>query len=79
MPICGYVVYPVSGKADELRRMLGAMPECAVRVSDQKNVLVMVTDTPDDQREKELQEKLNAIPAIQCLAMTFAHLESGSL
>ncbi len=75
MPICGYLVYPVAGKAGELRQTLEFLPECEVKIADQGHMLILVTDTPDDDREQALQEQLKSIPSIQCLAMTFAHLE----
>mgnify|MGYP001608651925 CR=1 FL=1 len=75
MPICSYLVYPVAGKAGELRQTLESLPGCEVKVADQGHMLILVTETSDEHREEELQEQLTSIPSIQCLAMTFAHLE----
>lgn len=78
MPICSYLVYPVTGKSGELKRTLGTIPGCEIRESDNRDMMILVTDTPDARREEALQEKLKSIPSIQCMAMTFAHLEDAA-
>ena len=78
MPICSYLVYPAAGKADELVETLNAIPECEARKSDNRDLMILMTDTPDDRREKTLQEQLKTIPSIQCMAMTFGAMEEES-
>lgn len=77
MPICGYLVYPAPGKSGKLRRTLETIAGCEVRPAENRDLLVLVTDTPDEEHEQALQEKLKSIPSIQCLALSFAHGEEG--
>lgn len=77
MPICGYLVYPVAGKSDELVRTLGAIPECDVQKSENRDVMLLVTDTADETHEERLQNRLKSINSILCLAMTFAGMDES--
>jgi hypothetical protein len=37
--------------------------------------LILVTDTPDEKTEKELQKKLKEIKSLESLGMTFGHTD----
>jgi nitrate reductase NapAB chaperone NapD len=75
VPICSYLVYPDSGKSREVHRQLSTLPGCSVFPAIDHELLMLVTDTPTDEAERSLQEKLKSQPHIQCLAMSFAHSE----
>jgi len=49
------------------------MQYCEIIPSDNQEVVVVVTDTPDEKTDKELQEKLKNLPSLQSLSMTFGH------
>ena len=51
MPICSYVVYPADNSFDVLQQKLNQLAGCEVTPSDQGDVLILVTDTPDDAAE----------------------------
>ncbi|MBI5894952.1 MAG: hypothetical protein HZB24_02710, partial [Desulfobacterales bacterium] len=44
-----------------------------VVAADKQEVLLLVTDTPDDDTEKVLQDRLKALDSLQSLSMTFGH------
>lgn len=69
MPIMSYLAYPSPGKREDLVRELNRIANCEVISSDNQDVLVLVTDTADPVAEEALQEKLNSIEEIECLAM----------
>jgi nitrate reductase NapAB chaperone NapD len=73
MPVLSYIAFPVNGKKTELFNTLSALEFCEVIPSDNKDVLVLVTDTPDEEHEKKLQERLKKINHLQSLSMTFGH------
>ena len=69
MPIMSYIAYPASGKKDQLKDALLSIPECEVIPASNQDILVVVTDTKDEQAEKALQATLKNIQALQCLAL----------
>ena len=73
MPVFSYLAYPQTGAKEELQRQLAAMRHCEVTPADNAEVLILVTDTPDDDTEKQLQKQLQSLTALQSLGMTFGH------
>lgn len=73
MPVFGYLAIPLEGAKDELSAELRSLPYCEVVPSDNRDVLVLVTDTPDENVERDLQTKLKLISSLQSLSMTFGH------
>ena len=75
MPVFSYLAIPEQGAVDELCAELMAMEHCDVIPSDNKEVAILVTDTPDDETEKILQKQLKEIQSLQSLSMTFGHMD----
>ena len=73
MPILSYLVLPQDGAMDQLCNELSAMDYCEIIPSDNEEVVVLVTDTPDEKTEKALQKALKKLPSLQSLSMTFGH------
>ena len=73
MPILSYLVLPHAGAMEQLCTDLSAMKWCEVIPSDNEEVVVLVTDTPDEKTEKTLQKTLKEIPSLQSISMTFGH------
>ena len=73
MPILSYLVLPQSGAMDQLCTDLSAMECCEIIPSDNQEVVVLVTDTPDEETEKTLQKTLKQLPSLQSISMTFGH------
>ncbi|MDA8137860.1 MAG: hypothetical protein M0036_04330 [Desulfobacteraceae bacterium] len=73
MPVFSYLAYPVTGGKQMLFKALSALEQCEVIPADQQEVLLLVTDTPDEETERLLQDRLKALPALQSLSMTFGH------
>ena len=73
MPVFSYLVYPEKGTKEQLRKDLAALDHCEVLPSDNREVLVLVTDTPDERTEKILKKKLEGLKSLQSLGMTFGH------
>ena len=76
MPICGYVLFPVKNRFDEMVRSLHTNPECTVYPSDDRVTAVLVTDTTDDDSEEKLRSRIERIESIQCMSMTFVHIDT---
>ncbi|MFZ1984090.1 MAG: hypothetical protein WAU91_06735 [Desulfatitalea sp.] len=73
MPVFSYLAYPIKGQKQGLLKALSALEHCNVIAADKEEVLILVTDTPDDDSEKVLQNQLKALAALQSLSMTFGH------
>ena len=75
MPIFSYLAYPVRGAKERLINELAAIEYCEVTPSENEEVLILVTDTPDEETEKELQKNLKDIKSLESLGMTFGHTD----
>ena len=79
MPVFSYLAQPVAGGKSNLLEELGKVPHCDVVPSDNEEVLVVVTDTPDQEAEEHLQENLKGLKSLQCLSMTFGHVDDKTV
>ena len=75
MPIFSYLAYPETNKKKKLENELASFEYCEVQTADNKDVLILVTDTPDETTNKGLQEKIKALDSLQSLSMTFGHTD----
>lgn len=75
MPVFSYLAYPIQGAKEQLLNDLAALDYCEVTPAENKEVLILVTDTPDEETEKKLQKKLKALKSLESLDMTFGHTD----
>jgi nitrate reductase NapAB chaperone NapD len=75
MPVFSYIAYPQPGAKEALIEDLAVLEYCEVTPAENEEVLIIVTDTPDDETETALQEKLKQLKSLQSLGMTFGHVE----
>ena len=75
MPIFSYLAYPVQGAKEQLLNDLSALDFCEVTPAENEEVMVLVTDTPDEETEKVLQKKLKELKTLESLGMTFGHVD----
>ena len=73
MPIFSYLAMPKEGARETLSAALQALPYCEIIPADNVDVLVLVTDTPDESAQRDLQEQLQKIPSLQSLSMAFGY------
>ena len=73
MPVFSYLAYPVDGEKETLLEDLAALDHCDVMPAENQEILILVTDTPDDAQEQALQERLKTLGSLQSLSMTFGH------
>jgi hypothetical protein len=76
MPVFSYLAYPVNGAKDALLDELASLEYCEATPAENEDILILVTDTPDDVREKELQNKLKTLKSLESLGMTFGHTDA---
>ena len=75
MPVFSYLAYPKQGAKQELLKDLAAMDYCEATPADNENILILITDTPDEDAEKVLQKKLKNLKTLESLGMTFGHVD----
>ncbi len=75
MPIFSYIAYPKHGQKEKLISDLAALNYCEVTPSENEAVLILVTDTPDEETEKKLQKKISTLTSLESLGMTFGHTD----
>jgi len=73
VPVFSYLAYPEQGAKEQLLNDLAALDYCEVTPAENEEILILVTDTPDEEKEKELQGKLKKLKSLQSLGMTFGH------
>jgi nitrate reductase NapAB chaperone NapD len=76
MPVFSYLAYPKQGAKEQLIRDLAALDYCEATPADNEEILILVTDTPDEEKEKALQKKLKSLNSLESLGMTFGHVDS---
>lgn len=69
MPIKSYLAHPHKGKKDYLIKALSKIDACEVLPANNKDVLILVTETNNNKEEEILKEKLETIPSLKLLAM----------
>jgi nitrate reductase NapAB chaperone NapD len=75
MPVFSYLAYPKPGEKESLLSDLAALDYCEVTPADNEEILILLTDTPDEKAEKALQKKLKALKSLASLGMTFGHTD----
>jgi nitrate reductase NapAB chaperone NapD len=75
MPVFSYLAYPKPGAKEALQDDLAALDHCEVTPADNEEILILLTDTPDDKSEKALQKKLKTLKSLESLGMTFGHTD----
>jgi len=79
MPVFSYLAQPVPGGKTDLLDELVKVAYCEVVPSDNEELLVVVTDTPDQKAEEDLQKNLKGLKSLQCLSMTFGHVDDKTV
>ncbi len=77
MPIFSYLAMPREGAREALCTDLSSLEYCQIIPAENKDVVVLITDTPDEDRERSLQEKLKKLASLQSLSLAFGYDEQN--
>lgn len=77
MAICSYLVIPRPGETEALCERLTALPGCDVAPAVNRDLLILVTDTPDREQENLLRDRIEAMDGIQALVLTFGEVDGS--
>ncbi|OGR12162.1 MAG: hypothetical protein A2277_10970 [Desulfobacterales bacterium RIFOXYA12_FULL_46_15] len=75
MPIFSFLAFPKTDMKDRLIADLSAMAYCEIKPSGNKDVLILLTDTPDEEANKNLIDAIKALNSLQSLSMAFGHTD----
>jgi nitrate reductase NapAB chaperone NapD len=75
MPVCSYLVVPQPGAADSVAQRLSDLPGCDVARAENRDVLLLVTDTPGPDEDARLREVLETMEGIQALVLSFGEID----
>ncbi len=75
MPIFSFLAYPEKKMKAQLIKDLSEMQYCEVKPSENQEVLILLTDTPDEETNKELINSIKELQSLQSLSMTFGHTD----
>lgn len=77
MPIFSYLAIPTEGNKDALCAALEATNYCEVIPAENQEVVILITDTPDKETDKQLQAQLKNLSYLQSLSMTYGHADEN--
>ena len=69
MPIKSYLAHPHEGKKAELLEALASINNCETIPAENKDLVVLITETETEFEEEQLKAKLETMPSIKLLAM----------
>ena len=69
MPIKSYLAHPHLGKKMEVMQTLSSIQFCEVIPAENKDLLILITDTNSNEEEDDLKMLLEAVDDIKLLAM----------
>ena len=69
MPIKSYIAIPLENQGESLSMSIKNLSYCEIYPSTNREVLVLVTDTPDEETERRLMEQVEALPSLLHLTL----------
>lgn len=69
LAIKSYLAHAITGKKQELLKALNELNQCEVTPAENEDIIVLVTDTLDDNEEEILKEKLESILSLKMLSL----------
>ena len=69
MTIGSYLVYPEPGAMPAVAAELTRIAGCEVHPAENRELLVLVTEAENEQDHKRMEERLESVAGIACLAM----------
>ena len=75
MPVFSFLAYPEDNMKEQLIKDLSDLDYCDIKAADNNDVLILITDTPDEVTNKELLTTIKNLTSLQSLSMTFGHAD----
>ena len=75
MPVCSYLVIPERGRSAIVAERLRGLAGCEVAPARNRDLLLLVTDTPGPKEDAALRETLEGIEDIHALVLAFGQID----
>jgi nitrate reductase NapAB chaperone NapD len=75
MAVCSYLVIPAEGATDAVMARLAALPGCETARAENREVILLVTDTEGAEQEKALRQQLESVEDILAMVFTFGDID----
>lgn len=69
MTVQSYLVYPESGRLETVSHSLAEMPCCEVMQSENRDLLILITESDGADAQRTLEACIEEMPGIECLAL----------
>lgn len=69
MSIMSYLAYPTLNKKEILHQQLLKIPGCQVRCAENQDLLILITESNSPEEENQLQDRLQSVDSLDCLAL----------
>lgn len=69
MAIKSYLAHPLTGQKEQLISELAALKNCEIIPAENKDVLVLVTETENDEEDDILKAKIETFTSLKFLAL----------
>lgn len=69
MSVKSYLVFPYKGRLQELSEDLSKLPWCQTIPSENREVIVLVTDTKDEKDEEDCINHVNSIESLEHMTL----------
>jgi nitrate reductase NapAB chaperone NapD len=76
MIIKSYLAHPVQGKQQELKQALEALPGCSVIPATNRELLILLTESENDEAEEALVKRIEHVATLQMLTLVSGHNEA---
>lgn len=79
MPIKSYLAIAKDGSKRDLQQVISKLPGCEVTPAENKNVLVIITETRSAAEDEQLLKKLKSLDQLQMLTLVSAFSNQSEL
>jgi nitrate reductase NapAB chaperone NapD len=69
MTVQSYLVYPEAGHLEAVLRSLAETPSCEVMQSENRDLLILITESDSAEAQRTLEARIEGLPGIECLAL----------
>lgn len=79
MPIKSYLAHSSTNTAHQLAEHMQGLPGCTVLPAENRDALILITDTPSEENECELRLRIEQLPSLISLTLVSAFTADDDL
>jgi nitrate reductase NapAB chaperone NapD len=75
MTVQSFLIYPQTGRLEAVTQSLCEIPSCEVIRAENRDLLILVTETGDAEAQKKLEARIEELAGVECVALVSAWTE----